>query len=206
MTKTAHVVIRSNESDYVIYCDDNIIVDTHNALTPYQEVLQILGFEYIQVSASSTAKTSASIKEAHEAFQNKAMSNDNADTNSGLPDFGLRRAMDLVEIDEPVLGAYRETFSDQSMYSEQSETPVTQKTVPELGDEVYIPESFGFSKIVHGGFGIVSAVVKDPSSNNYFVSLESIQSELYNWSEINHQQSQLKEKYGNKPAFVTKRF
>ena len=214
---------------YTIEHDGNVIVKCNEALVPFKELLQHLGFDL------STNKV-----EIYDG-ENVIMSEtSNVSSPDNIDD--VIASMNATFI-SPNLGKYRETFEDinstntvteKPAYVEEQNAanhtpknrPVGSVDCPEEGNLIYVDGIQGVLSNITGGIGTVMTIYLSNDSivvdnddredwdededyddnysieeeNNILVELEEVPGHYFSWSLLRSQQSVLENKYGYKPV------
>lgn len=208
---------------YTIQYNGKTIVKCNEALVPFKELLQHLGYDL------STVKVEIHDGEGAE----------NVEVESASSEDDIIASMNETFV-SPNLGKYRTTFENdyvqnpapeqktqkQNPESSQKHEPVGAVECPVEGDLIYVDGIQGVLSTITGGVGTVMTIYHSNDTidvdtddredwdededddcqyeqyqeNNILVELEEVPGHYFSWSLLRSQQSSLKTKYGYKPV------
>lgn len=204
-------VITLQNSAYAIYVDGKKIIQCDSPMSTFNTVIKSLNLVgKVEVHLADVLPNSL----GDEAFGTE------------LKEVVIEESSDIdfdaingtINFNAPKLGAYRKMLSDEPTQEivetdiVQEETPsytpdfqpIGNVECPQLGDLVYVDGLDGFLAKIRGGVGTVGMVYDNTKAENceqnILIELEEIPGHYFNWNELADVQTDLKEKYGYKPA------
>lgn len=207
-------VITLQNSAYAIYVDGKKIIQCDSPMSTFNTVIKSLNLvgkvevhlAYVLPNALGDEAFGVELKEVVvEETSDIDFDAINGTINFNAPKLGAYRKMlsdePTEEINETV--TVDETEVENPSY-EHDFQPVGNVDCPNLGDLVYVDGLDGILAKIRGGVGTVGMVYDNTKAENcqqnILIELEEIPGHYFNWNELAGVQTDLKEKYGYKPA------
>lgn len=208
-------VITLQNSAYAIYVDGKKIIQCDSPISTFNTVIKSLNLVgKVEVHLADVLPNAlgdeAYGKELKEVVVEETSDIDfdaiNGTINFNAPKLGAYRKMLSDEPTEEIIetGTVDESVEEENPTYTPDFQPVGNVECPQLGDLVYVDGLDGFLAKIRGGVGTVGMVYDNTKAENcqqnILIELEEIPGHYFNWNELAGVQTDLKEKYGYKPA------
>lgn len=205
-------VITLQNSAYAIYVDGKKIIQCDSPISTFNTVIKSLNLDgKVEVHLADVLPNElgdeAYEKELKEAVQESSdidFDAINGTINFNAPNLGAYRKMLSDEPTEEIIENGNESVEEENPTYTPDFQPVGNVECPQLGDLIYVDGLDGFLAKIRGGVGTVGMVYDNTKAENceqnILIELEEIPGHYFNWNELADIQTDLKEKYGYKPA------
>lgn len=207
-------VITLQNSAYAIYLDGKKIIQCDSPMSTFNTVIKSLNLVgKVEVHLADVLPNALGddafgeeLKQAVEDSTDIDFVAINETINFNAPNLGAYRKMLSDEpVDEIIeTDTVDESVEEENAYYEPDFQPVGNVDCPQLGDLVYVDGLDGFLAKIRGGVGTVGMVYDNTKAENcqqnILIELEEIPGHYFNWNDLAYFQTELKEKYGYKPA------
>lgn len=205
-------VITLQNSAYAIYVDGKKIIQCDSPISTFNTVIKSLNLVgKVEVHLADVLPNSLGdeayekeLKEAVEESSDIDFDAINGTINFNAPNLGAYRKMLSDEPTEEINETGNESVEEENRTYTPDFQPVGNVECPQLGDLIYVDGLDGFLAKIRGGVGTVGMVYDNTKTENcvqnILIELEEIPGHYFNWNELADIQTDLKEKYGYKPA------
>lgn len=233
-TKMITIVTKHSSNAYAIYSDSEKIVECNDPEVTYNELVKSLFVNKSQVRIIEFTHFPTYLPFIFQYEQETILQDTIEEETTSLED--VINAVN-AKIHAPNLGAYKknhnvdyeiETYDnteiEEDVVEGNSNEPVGDVDVPNVGDLIYVEATKGILRVTTGGVATVSTVFKQTLEGtmqvlseedeenelepelieleNIMVETEEMPGVYFNWSELRNKQNDLKKAFGYKPSTV----